>query len=349
MNSVWVKYVISEINVDYQCFVDMYLICLLLFVFLGIYLYLKDESIYFIGSLKYCLVWLLFFYGLCNGWIKEGMLIIEFFLGLIVVLEVYFVCLLGLLFIVVMFFCIVKCKIEQIEFYGGCCYFVQSVGEIYVVFEMLVCELNGYYMDQFIFVEWVIDWCGNNNIVDSIFCQMSYELYLQLLWIVMSVGIGGILVIIGCYICSQGYEMQLMVVDLQNLVFFDYWQICDVSLCSLVGSKIEGIGWLCVELLFIFDVVDEMLCVLDVVSVVIVLWLEMQFGCKVGVLIGINMWGVLQLVVWMCEEGCIGLIVIFLCDSGECYLESYYNLQWVVDNIGDIVFWQVEIVGLVER
>ena len=51
----------------------------------------------------------------------------------------------------------------------------------------------------------------------------------------------------------------------------------------------------------------------------------------------------------MLEEGRTGSIVTLLCDSGERYLESYYNPQWVADNIGDIAPWQAEIAGLVER
>ncbi|HBY1971716.1 TPA: PLP-dependent cysteine synthase family protein, partial [Klebsiella pneumoniae] len=51
----------------------------------------------------------------------------------------------------------------------------------------------------------------------------------------------------------------------------------------------------------------------------------------------------------MREEGRTGSIVTLLCDSGERYLESYYNPQWVADNIGDIAPWQAEIAGLVER
>lgn len=89
-----------------------------------------------------------------------------------------------------------------------------------------------------------------------------------------------------------------------------------------------------------------MLCVLDVVSVVIVYWLEMQLGCKVGVFIGMNMWGVLQFVVWMCEVGEIGVIVMLLCDSGDCYLDIYYYLFWVSDYIGDLMLWLVVIVKL---
>ena len=39
------------------------------------------------------------------------------------------------------------------------------------------------------------------------------------------------------------------------------------------------------------------------------------------------MWGVLQLAARMREEGRTGSIVTLLCDSGERYLESYYNPQ----------------------
>ena len=97
------------------------------------------------------------------------------------------------------------------------------------------------------------------------------------------------------------------------------------------------------------DVVDEMLRVPDAASVATALWLETQLGRKVGASTGTNMWGVLQLAARMREEGRTGSIVTLLCDSGERYLESYYNPQWVADNIGDIAPWQAEIAGLVER
>ncbi len=127
-----------------------------------------------------------------------------------------------------------------------------------------------------------------------------------------------------------------MVVDPQNSVFLDYWQTRDASLRSPVGSKIEGIGRPRVEPSFIPDVVDEMLRVPDAASVATALWLETQLGRKVGASTGTNMWGVLQLAARMREEGRTGSIVTLLCDSGERYLESYYNPQWVADNIGDI-------------
>ena len=58
------------------------------------------------------------------------------------------------------------------------------------------------------------------------------------------------------------------------------------------------------------------------------------------------MWGVLQLATRMRDEGRKGSIVTLLCDSGERYLESYYNPQWVAANIGDITPWQTQIMQL---
>ncbi|STV20300.1 cysteine synthase B [Klebsiella pneumoniae] len=266
---------------------------------------------------------------MCNGWIKEGTPIIESSSGSTAVSEAYFARLLGLPFIAVMPSCTARRKIEQIEFYGGRCHFVQSAGEIYAASETLARELNGHYMDQFTFAERATDWRGNNNIADSIFRQMSHEPHPQPSWIVMSAGTGGTSATIGRYIRSQGYETQLMVVDPQNSVFLDYWQTRNASLRSPVGSKIEGIGRPCVEPSFIPDVVDEMLRVPDAASVATALWLETQLGRKVGASTGTNMWGVLQLAARMREEGRTGSIVTLLCDSGERYLESYYNPQWV--------------------
>lgn len=239
--------------------------------------------------------------------------------------------------------CTAKRKIEQIEFYGGRCHFVDSACEIYAASETLARELNGHYMDQFTFAERATDWRGNNNIADSIFRQMSHEPHPQPSHIVMSAGTGGTSATIGRYIRSQGYDMQLLVVDPQNSVFLDYWQSRDASLRSPVGSKIEGIGRPRVEPSFIPDVVDEMLRVPDAASVATALWLETLLGRKVGASTGTNMWGVLKLAVRMREEGRSGSIVTLLCDSGERYLETYYNPQWVAANIGDISPWQAQI------
>jgi len=162
----------------------------------------------------------------------------------------------------------------------------------------------------------------------------------------MSAGTGGTSATIGRYIRYQGYDTQLTVVDPQNSVFLDYWQQRDASLRSPVGSKIEGIGRPRVEPSFIPDVVDEMLRVPDAASVATAHWLESQLGRKVGASTGTNMWGALQLAARMRDEGRTGSIVTLLCDSGERYLDTYYDPAWVKASIGDTAPWTAEIARL---
>ena len=346
MNSTWVKHAISEINADYQRSADTHLIRLALPSFPGIQLYLKDESTHPTGSLKHRLARSLFLYGLCNGWIKEGTTIVESSSGSTAVSEAYFARLLGLPFIAVMPSCTAKRKVEQIEFYGGRCHFVQSACEIYEASEKLARELNGHYMDQFTFAERATDWRGNNNIADSIFRQMQHEPNPVPAHIVMSAGTGGTSATIGRYIRCQGYDTRLTVVDPQNSVFMGYWQNRDATLRSPVGSKIEGIGRPRVEPSFIPDVVDSMLRVPDAASVATAHWLETQLGRKVGASTGTNMWGALQLAAQMRDAGQTGSIVTLLCDSGERYLETYYNQKWVAENIGDLSSSRAELAAL---
>lgn len=336
MTSTWVNHAISEINADYQRSADTHLIRLSLPGFPGIQLYLKDESTHPTGSLKHRLARSLFLYGLCNGWIKEGTTIIEASSGSTAVSEAYFARLLGLPFIAVMPACTAKRKVEQIEFYGGRCHFVESACEIYAASEMLERELNGHYMDQFTYAERATDWRGNNNIADSIFRQMEHEPHPVPDYIVMSAGTGGTSATIGRYLRYQGHPTKLTVVDPQNSVFMDYWQNRDCSLRSAVGSKIEGIGRPRCEPSFIPDVIDEMMRVPDAASIATMQWLETILGRKVGASTGTNMWGVLQLAERMRTEGRTGSIVTLLCDSGERYLETYYNADWVKVNIGDL-------------
>ena len=346
MTSAWVNHAISEINADFQRSADTHLIRLSLPAFPGIHLYLKDESTHPTGSLKHRLARSLFLYGLCNGWIKEGTPIIEASSGSTAVSEAYFARLLGLPFIAVMPACTAKRKVEQIAFYGGRCHFVESACEIYDASEMLAKELNGRYMDQFTYAERATDWRGNNNIADSIFRQMASEPYPVPDYVVMSAGTGGTSATIGRYLRYQGHSTQLMVVDPQNSVFFDYWQSRDATLKSPVGSKIEGIGRPRVEPSFIPAVIDDMLRVPDAASVATSHWLETVLGRKVGASTGTNVWGALQLAAKMRDEGRKGAIVTLLCDSGERYLETYYNPQWVEQNIGDLAPWQAEIARL---
>ncbi|MFP9229171.1 PLP-dependent cysteine synthase family protein [Pectobacterium cacticida] len=336
MSTIWVKNAIRAIEADFQRSADTHLIRLILPNYPGIYFYLKDESTHPSGSLKHRLARSLFLYGLCNGWINEGTPIIEASSGSTAVSEAYFARLLGLPFIAVMPSSTAKRKIEQITFYGGRCHFVEQSGQIYAASEQLAQEMNGHYMDQFTYAERATDWRGNNNIADSIYRQMAREPYPEPNYIVMSAGTGGTSATLGRYIRYQGLDTRLVVVDPENSVFYDYYQQRDKTLTGPCGSRIEGIGRPRAEPSFIPSVIDDMIKVPDAASIATLHWLESVLGRKAGASTGTNVWGMLQLAKEMVKRGQKGAIVSLLCDSGERYLDTYYNSHWVEEHIGDI-------------
>src|SRR6187401_1922147 len=76
-NRTWVIEAIACIEADLRRSADTHLVTFPLPPAWGIDLYLKDESTHPTGSLKHRLARSLFLYGLCNGWIDEGVTIIE--------------------------------------------------------------------------------------------------------------------------------------------------------------------------------------------------------------------------------------------------------------------------------
>lgn len=98
----WVLAAVHRIEADFQRSSDTHLIPLQLAGFPGIDLYLKDESSHPTGSLKHRLARSLFLYALCNGWLHEGMTVVEASSGSTAVSEAYFARLVGLPFLAVM-------------------------------------------------------------------------------------------------------------------------------------------------------------------------------------------------------------------------------------------------------
>ncbi|MGY3570291.1 PLP-dependent cysteine synthase family protein [Vibrio paucivorans] len=332
----WINNAVRKIEADYQRSADTHLIKLDIPSLEGIDIYLKDESTHPTGSLKHRLARSLFLYAICNGWVGPETTIIESSSGSTAVSEAYFARLLGLPFIAVMPKSTARKKIEQIEFYGGKAHLVDRSDEIYAESHRLAKELNGHYMDQFTYAERATDWRGNNNIANSIFSQMEHEDHPIPEWVVMSPGTGGTSATIGRFIRYQQHNTKLCVVDPENSVFHDFYKTGNANLTGDCGSKIEGIGRPRVEPSFIPGVVDEMRTIPDAASVATVHWLEKVLGRKAGASTGTNLYGVLQLASEMKQRGQRGSIVTLLCDSGERYLDSYYNANWIKENIGDL-------------
>ena len=83
------------------------------------------------------------------------------------------------------------------------------------------------------------------------------------------------------------------------------------------------------------DVIDEMIQVPDPASIATMRWFEKMTGRKVGPSTGTNLWGALQVAREMRSQNISGSIVTLLCDSGDRYLQTYHNPEWVKEHLGD--------------
>jgi len=333
----WVYDAIRKISADYQRSADTHLIKLDIPSLSGIDLYLKDESTHPTGSLKHRLARSLFLYALCNGKITSKTTIIEASSGSTAVSEAFFARMIGVPFIAVMPRSTARSKIKQIELYGGRCHFVDSATQMREESLALALSIDGYFMDQFTYAERATDWRGNNNIAESIYNQLEQEPHPVPHTITMSAGTGGTSATIGRYIHYKGYDTQLVVVDPENSVFYDSYMNHDCEITLNNGSRIEGIGRPQVEPSFQPDVIDSMKQVPDAASIAAILWLESIIGRKAGASTGTNLWGALEVAIDMKAKKRQGSIVTLMCDSGERYLDTYYNPEWVKLNIGDVV------------
>ena len=336
MSNDWIRTAIRSISCDLLRSADTHIHKLDIPGLKGVNIYLKDESTHPTGSLTHRLARSLFLHAICSGKVREGTHVVEASSGSTAVSEAYFAKLLGLRFTAVMPRNTASKKIEQVEQLGGHCYFVDHSSHVYAEAARLARESDGHYMDQFTYAERATDWRGNNNIADSIFQQMADEPHPVPHAIVMSAGTGGTSSTLGRYIRYKGHDTRLIVVDPENSVFYESYRTGDRSLTSPHGSRIEGIGRPQVEPSFLPDVIDDMLKVPDAASIATLYWLEKLLGKKPGGSTGTNMWGALNVALQMQEQGLQGSIVTLMCDSGERYLDTYYDRDWVARNIGDI-------------
>ena len=337
-NTTWLGTAMARIESDYQRSADTHLIALPLPAFAanGIDFYLKDESTHPTGSLKHRLARSLFLYALCNGLIHEGSTIVEASSGSTAVSEAYFARLLGLPFVAVMPRSTSPEKIAQITHYGGRCELVESASDVYDAATEVAKQNGGHYMDQFTYAERATDWRGNNNIAESMFSQMSHERFAIPRWIVVGAGTGGTSATIGRYMRFQkhhGIQCQLAVADPVGSVFSAYHRSGDKSLVG-AGSCIEGIGRPRVEASFIRSVIDRMLEIDNADSLAAMHALSELLGRKVGPSTGTNFYAMLTLAHEMLKRGERGSILSLLCDSGERYLPTYYQADWVASKVG---------------
>lgn len=329
----WGAAAMRTIEADFNRSADTHLIPVALPGYPDIAVYLKDESSHPTGSLKHRLARSLFLYALANGWLRQGMPVIEASSGSTAVSEAYFARLLGLPFIAVMPRNTSPDKIAAIQFQGGQCHLVDDPAAIHAESARLARQHGGHFMDQFTYAERATDWRANNNIAESIFRQMAQEPHPIPTWLVCSAGTGGTSATLGRYVRYRRHNTRILCVDPEHSVFFDYFRDyaagqADTARVHDCGSRIEGIGRPRVESSFIPGCVDAMMKVPDALSLAGMRHVSAQLGRRVGGSTGTNFVGVLAVAHQMRSEGRGGAIVSILCDSGERYAHSYYSDAW---------------------
>ncbi|RCU51843.1 PLP-dependent cysteine synthase family protein [Corallincola holothuriorum] len=345
-NRLWEKQAIALIEADFNRSADTHLIKLNIPSCPEIDLYLKDESTHPTGSLKHRLARSLFLYGICNGWIKAERPVIEASSGSTAVSEAYFARMLNLPFIAVMPACTSQEKIDKISFYGGRCHLVENAGDISAEARRLAQETDGHFIDQFTYAERATDWRGNNNIAESIFAQMADEPHPIPRWLVMSAGTGGTSATLGRHARYHKTDTKLCVVDPDFSAFYPFFNSGDCGINTGKGSRIEGIGRPTVEPSFMPDVIDRMIQVPDAASIAAIRLLEQELGRKCGGSTGTNLYGSLRLASEMKARNETGSIVTLICDSGERYLNTYYNDIWCQQQQLDISGYKNELTQL---
>ena len=292
-------------------------------------IYLKDEASHPTGSLKHRLARSLFLYALCNGWLREGMTVVEASSGSTAVSEAYFAKMLKLPFLAVMPKSTSAAKVAAIEAQGGECLFVDGGDAVYEAAEGEAAGRGGIYLDQFTNAERATDWRGNNNIAETIFTQMQREPCPVPAWIVCGAGTGGTSATIGRYIRFQRVETRLCVADPVQSVFHRHWENRSVRRVDGEATRIEGVGRKRLEPSFMPDVVDRMITVPDAGSIGAARALSRHMGRLVGGSTGMNMCAVAALASAMSAAGEKGSIVSILCDSGERYRDTLFDDAWV--------------------
>lgn len=330
MHKEWVYEAVSKIESEACRSSDTHLLKLQVPGFENIDLYFKDESSLPTGSLKHRLARSLFLYAICNGWVVEGTPIIEASSGSTAISEAYFARMLGLPFCAVVPRHTTPSKLEAIERLGGQ-YHLCDGCNIYEEAQKLAAKMNGHYIDQFTNAERATDWRGNNNIAESIFRQMEQERFPDPSWVVVGAGTGGTSATIGRYIRYCRKPTMLCVSDPENSVNAEYFRTGNAKLKCETQSRIEGIGRPQVEPSFIREVIDRVIQVPDEVSVATIRFLTTILNRKVGASTGTNLWAALELMLEMRAAGQSGSVVTLICDSGDRYLDTYYNDEWVAD------------------
>src|SRR5690606_20837667 len=133
---------------------------------------------------------------------------------------------------------------------------------------------------------------------------------------------------IGRYLRYRGLDTRLCVAEPRGGAFAEAWRRGCRDAPATQHTLIEGIGRPQVEPGFLFEIVDSVIEVGDASSVAGAWLLERLLGSRYGGSSGTNLVACLKLAADLHARGGRGAIVSLLCDRGERYADTLYDLRW---------------------
>lgn len=303
----------------------------------GSRLLVKNESVHPSGSHKHRLAEALFLNALANGWVVRDSPVVEASSGSTAISEAWFSKLLGIPFVAVVPAGTTTEKKQAILDLGG--EIVEATGA--TISERARAEARdrqGHFMDQFTYAERAYDWRGDHGMAAEILSESDPD------WFVMGAGTGGTAASLARHARYTGHRARVCVTDPENSAFFPGWRDNDRTVTA-TGSRIEGIGRPTVEPSFLFPLVNRMIRVPDPLSIATMRVAKERLGIAPGGSTGTGLYGALKVLRGLHRRHGSGTVVTVLCDSGERYLDTYYNDEWLDAQGIDFRPW----VGTVER
>lgn len=344
----WTREALQRLEREAARSADTHLLHLAFDGYPGIDFYFKDEAAHASGSLKHRLARSLYLYALCNGQLKKGQAVVDASSGSTAISEAWFARLLDLEFTAVMPACTSPAKIRDVQALGGHCDLVDDPGQVQAR-ARAHADNGACHLDQFGLAERATDWRGNNNIAESIIGQLCREPHPEPSWIVCGAGTGGTSATIGRYLRYRRLATRLCVAEPSGGAFAEGWRTGDRSAKASKPTLIEGIGRPEVEPGFLFEIVDKVCEVDDAASIAATWLLEILLGHRYGGSSGTNLIACLQLASDMRQRGETGSIVTLLCDRGERYRETLFDLDWLALHNIELTQWRNVLKGAIEK
>ncbi|MHC3814464.1 pyridoxal-phosphate dependent enzyme [Streptomyces sp. NBC_00341] len=298
----------------------------------GLRLYLKRESEQPSGSHKHRLAAALLTHALASGRLTPGRPVIEASSGSTAISEAWYCERLGIDFHAVVPSGTAPEKLALITQYGGQVHPVD--GDIVEEAKKLTTALDGHFMDQFTYAERAYDWRGEEGLAPELIRAVP-----DLAWFVMGAGTGGTATSVARYGRYTGRTLRVCVTDPDHSAFFRGWRDKNPAATDK-GSHIEGIGRPRVEPSFLPPLVNRMIQVHDGASVA-----AMRFAAAAnwdivaGPSTGTGLFGAMRVLLGMHAAGQTGAVATVMCDSGDRYVNEYYNDAWLADKQIDHKPW----------